>query len=181
MNVVFVLALACCSGTSRDEELLRAAGAGQIDAIRTHVKQGATVNARTGPNGWTPLLQAIQKGELDAVRTLLDLGADPNATSTDGTTPLMLAAGYGNLAALEVLVSKGGNLRLRNRLGDSAIDYAMAGVMDLDAWSGASCQESAVRTIFKLAPDLKPRPATLKGLQGCTELASLWGGIGVQP
>lgn len=55
--------------------------------------------AGTGFNGWvdmtgqTPFLRAAIAGDLKVLRLLLDHGADPNITTTDGTSPLMVAAG----------------------------------------------------------------------------------------
>lgn len=55
--------------------------------------------AGTGFNGWvdmtgqTPFLRAAIAGDLKVLRALLDHGADPNLTTLDGTSPLMVAAG----------------------------------------------------------------------------------------
>ena len=55
--------------------------------------------AGTGFNGWvdvtgqTPFLRAAIAGDLRVLRLLLEHGADPNITTNDGTTALMLAAG----------------------------------------------------------------------------------------
>ncbi|MES2624708.1 MAG: ankyrin repeat domain-containing protein [Pseudomonadota bacterium] len=55
--------------------------------------------AGTGFNGWvdmtgqTPFLRASIAGDLRVLRLLLDHGADPNITTSDGTNPLMVAAG----------------------------------------------------------------------------------------
>jgi ankyrin repeat protein len=80
--------------------------------IETLLAQGAEPNPRmkefpperrfiagTGFNGWvdmtgqTPFLRAAIAGDLKVLRLLLDHGADPNITTTDGTSPLMVAAG----------------------------------------------------------------------------------------
>jgi len=55
--------------------------------------------AGTGSNGWvdmtgqTPFLRAALAGDLRVMRLLLEHGADPNITTYEGTTPLMVAAG----------------------------------------------------------------------------------------
>jgi ankyrin repeat protein len=55
--------------------------------------------AGTGFNGWvdmtgqTPFLRAAIAGDLRVLRLLLEHGADPNLTTLDGTSPLMVAAG----------------------------------------------------------------------------------------
>ena len=45
--------------------------------------------------GATPLLRAAQSGDLPLVKLYLERGADPQLTTEDGTTPLMVAAGIG--------------------------------------------------------------------------------------
>ena len=55
--------------------------------------------AGTGSNGWvdmtgqTPFLRAALAGDLKVLLLLLEHGADPNITTHEGTTPLMVAAG----------------------------------------------------------------------------------------
>ena len=55
--------------------------------------------AGTGSNGWvdmtgqTPFLRAALAGDLRVMRLLLEHGADPNMSTYEGTTPLMVAAG----------------------------------------------------------------------------------------
>lgn len=55
--------------------------------------------ANTGSNGWvdmtgqTPFLRAALAGDLRVLNLLLEHGADPNITTYEGTTPLMVAAG----------------------------------------------------------------------------------------
>lgn len=55
--------------------------------------------AGTGSNGWvdmtgqTPFLRAALAGDLRVLRLLLEHGADPNFSTFEGTTPLMVAAG----------------------------------------------------------------------------------------
>ena len=84
--------------------LVRAAREGDVATIATLLKAGAAVDARAGVNGWTPLQHAIHKNQAAAVKALLAAGADANAGSSpksslyaSGVTPLMMAAGYGQL------------------------------------------------------------------------------------
>jgi len=55
--------------------------------------------AGTGSNGWvdmtgqTPFLRAALAGDLRVLHLLLEHGADPNISTFEGTTPLMVAAG----------------------------------------------------------------------------------------
>ena len=45
------------------------------------------------PEGATPLWRAARAGDLEGVRLLLDAGANARAAASDGSTPLMVAAG----------------------------------------------------------------------------------------
>ncbi|MEO6246397.1 MAG: ankyrin repeat domain-containing protein, partial [Opitutaceae bacterium] len=84
-------------------------GSGTMDRaafVRTLVKQGADVNrpmtsGRGGPRtvlnlrGATPFLLAARTADAELMRLLVELGADPLIPNSDGTTPLMVAAGIG--------------------------------------------------------------------------------------
>jgi ankyrin repeat protein len=76
---------------------------------------------------YTPLTRAAALGHLEAVRLLLEAGADPGGAApstgwcrldatgmnhgdsedSDGTTPLMAAAGFGQLEVLRLLLARG--------------------------------------------------------------------------
>ena len=70
-----------------------------------------------GLNDWPPLLHAVHKAQLGTAVALLDGGADVNRPSADGTTALMMAAGYGcgDFAKLLLVISFGyANPRLQH-------------------------------------------------------------------
>jgi ankyrin repeat protein len=79
-------------------EQLLAAGADPNPRIKEFPPERRFI-AGTGFNGWvdmtgqTPFLRAAIAGDLRVLRLLLDHGADPNITTVDGTSPLMVAAG----------------------------------------------------------------------------------------
>lgn len=88
---------------NRDEayaliEALLAQGAAPNPRIKEFPPERRFI-AGTGFNGWvdmtgqTPFLRAAIAGDLKVLRLLLDHGADPNLTTTDGTSPLMVASG----------------------------------------------------------------------------------------
>jgi ankyrin repeat protein len=58
---------------------------------------------------------------------LLDKGAAIDALSPNGTTPLMMAARYGNEDGAHLLLAKGANAKLRNEKGLTAADFARTG------------------------------------------------------
>ncbi|MDP4626054.1 MAG: ankyrin repeat domain-containing protein [Akkermansiaceae bacterium] len=82
---------------------------GNIDTlsfVKELVKRGADPNlrlnitkaragARLNRSGATPFFLASHTDDLPLLRTLVEVGADPTIPNSDGTTPLMAAAGVG--------------------------------------------------------------------------------------
>ncbi len=83
--------------------------------------------ADVNKTGWTPLHYAATKGHIEMIRYLLQHHADMDALSPNGTTPLMMAAHYGNPMATLLLLQQGADPRIKNQLGLSAIDFAQNG------------------------------------------------------
>ena len=61
------------------------------------------------------------------VRVLLQHHAYIDAPSPNGTTPLMMAAHYGNPLVTKLLLEEGADPRLKNDLGLSVLDFAHKG------------------------------------------------------
>ncbi len=100
--------------------LMLAAIKGRLDWVRTLVQRGALVNDA----GWTALHYAAAGPNEHVVRWLLEQGAEVDARSPNGTTPLMMAAGYGGLSGAEALIAAGADVTLRNDHQMSAADFA---------------------------------------------------------
>ena len=71
----------------------------------------------------TPLCNAIVKGDLATVKKFIEYGADVNETS-NGTTPLMLAARYNKVEIIKLLLEKGARLETKDERGFTALKYA---------------------------------------------------------
>jgi len=71
-----------------------------------------------GSPQWNPPAQAA------VIACLVDAGADPNAADKDGVTPLHRAVRTRCAAAVETLLARGANPRLRNKGGSTASDLA---------------------------------------------------------
>lgn len=107
---------------TRDDEspLMMAALKGHLDLARTLIERGADVNK----TGWTALHYAATGGHLAIIELLLEHHAYIDAESPNGTTPLMMAAQYGSIDAVRLLLEAGADPKLKNQLGLSAIDFA---------------------------------------------------------
>jgi len=78
---------------------------------------GDTALTLAGGIGWVDgvTYERSAKENLEAVRMLLDLGLDPNASNSEGRTPLMGAALKGRNDVVQLLVDRGARLDSRDR------------------------------------------------------------------
>jgi len=109
---------------SGEAHIIRAAKAGDCDAVGAIADMGADVGAQD-PEGRTALLVSAEKGCLDACRLLLSRGADPNAGNKAGETPVIVAAFNGNTDILRLLVENGGDILGTTGDGATALYFAV--------------------------------------------------------
>ena len=76
------------------QRLIYAVRSGNYERLAELLKQPDAVATRSNA-GRTALHAAAEEGDLEAARMLVKAGADVNARTSDGSTPLQLAAGYG--------------------------------------------------------------------------------------
>lgn len=100
--------------------LMMAALRGRLPVMATLIARGAQVRRP----GWTPLHYAASGQEPRAIDLLLAHGAEVDARSPNGSTPLMLAAGYGAIDGAVLLLRRGADPALRNQAGLTAADMA---------------------------------------------------------
>ena len=91
--------------------LHRAADSGNDSMVRTLLRAGADVNART-VFGATALHKASHRGDSVMIRSLLDAGADIDAADGEGFTPLLRAVHYGDHFTAQVLLDAGADVDL---------------------------------------------------------------------
>jgi len=138
-----------------------------VDLMKALLTHGANPNAQlksptlqrahtpgegTLAEGSTPLMRAAKNGDAAAMRLLLDHGADPGITQKNGTTALMLAAGYGRglgvfakdyateselLETVKILVAHGASVNAANGSGQTAMHFA------------AQASDDIVRSLFE--------------------------------
>ena len=95
------------SRTALDRAILAA----QTDVVRLLLAAGADPDQRIGEyHETTPLRFAASLGLIDIARLLLNAGADPDGRIDDQATPLILAAGEGRAAIVEMLVDHGASI-----------------------------------------------------------------------
>jgi ankyrin repeat protein len=106
---------------------IRAAQSSDVELMKLLLERGADPKVRTdygdtaltlaGGIGWVDgvTYERSPKENFEAVRMLLDLGLDPNASNTEGRTPLMGAALKGRSDVVQLLVDRGARLDTRDR------------------------------------------------------------------
>lgn len=105
------------------QTLHEAAKAGDIEATRRLLNEGADVNESDG-RGITALGLAVGYNKVAIVKVLLDGGADVTKTDVKGSTVLHYAAGYGRKEAAELLLDAGANMKAKNFAAQLPIDAA---------------------------------------------------------
>ena len=107
--------------TLQDESaLMLAALKGHLAICQALVAHDADINKP----GWTPLHYAATGGHLEVMRWLLDNHAYIDASSPNGTTPLMMAAMYGTNDGVQLLLEAGADPQIKNDKGLNAVDFA---------------------------------------------------------
>ncbi|WP_406692968.1 ankyrin repeat domain-containing protein [Saccharopolyspora sp. ID03-671] len=106
--------------TVSDHQLLRAADAGDIGAVRAALGAGANVEARD-EHRRTPLLLAALGDHVDVARELVRAGADPDAQDDRRDTPFLVTGVTGSVGMLETLLPADPDLALTNRYGGTAL------------------------------------------------------------
>jgi uncharacterized protein len=110
--------------SSADDELVGAAGRGDVAEIERLIAAGADPNVFEGTGYCTPLQWAACNGRVPAIAALLKAGARVDGVDSGGITPLMLAAEKGRKAAIDALVAAGADVHHINVNGNTVLHLA---------------------------------------------------------
>ena len=97
----------------------------QLDEKKTSTNPKAQKEAGESPYQ-VSLLQAIWKEDVAGVKEFLGKGADPNAFTSTGTTPLLIAAKKKNPQLMQILVEKGAKVDWRDKDGITPLMAAVS-------------------------------------------------------
>lgn len=127
-----VVLLAAVVSIAADLRLPDAAQQGDIETVRSLLKQKVDVSAAQG-DGMTALHWAAYRDNVEMAQILVQAGANLKAKTREGAiTPLYLAATNGNAAMIDVLTKAGADVNLANGLGTTPLMQA-AGSGNVDA------------------------------------------------
>ena len=104
----------------RNVEILKAAGEGNLEAVKQHIAAGTDLNQRGGDQN-TPLMIAITFGRLDVAKALIKGGAKLDLKNKDGNTALLSAAFLGQPEIVKALLEKGADVNAKNNDGSTAL------------------------------------------------------------
>jgi ankyrin repeat protein len=155
-RIVWAFGLACALGAvgvgAQDDRgsVSAAARAGDREAVRALLKQGADVNAAEG-DGTTALHWAARAGDAELVQMLVYAGGNVKASTRLGAyTPLMMAAQAGHSAAVAALIAGGSDVKSTSTTGTTPLMFAAQSgdprtvTMLLEAGADVNARETAM-------------------------------------
>ena len=106
-------------------DLFRAAEAGNLGALRKHLRAGKDCNTQTRSTKATPLIWATRKKRVRAVKLLLKCeGIDPDIQDSNGNTALHYACRNADATIAGLLIGAGANLSLTNERNEAALQLS---------------------------------------------------------
>lgn len=130
--------------------------------LRDSFASGCDVNARD-LFGKTAMHYAVEKEHIGCLERLLQKGCNPNITTVDGITPLMLAAFKGDPSVMRILIKGGAKVNLADSRGETALHY-LAGYTQKDCLSGVKSGVviSAYEEKIPIVPCSKKNPEAIQ-------------------
>jgi hypothetical protein len=146
------------ANASGEQALMFSAWRGHLDATRWLLERGAQLN-RPGLQ-WSALHYAVFAGHEKVAQFLIERGANVNARSTNGSTPLMMAAREGREGLASMLLGLGADPSITNDYGDDAFVWAMRNGHPQIAKTLGSTERfaAAARAPESFGPQTRSRP-----------------------
>jgi hypothetical protein len=104
--------------------LILASKKGEVELVNYLLSYGADVNIESGVRGRTAIMEAARNRKIGAVKALLTADPDLDAVDWEGYTVLMFAAVSGQRDIVEVLLTHGADVNVKNKVGSSALMMA---------------------------------------------------------
>jgi len=104
--------------------LILASKKGEIELVNYLLSYGADVNVESGVRGRTAIMEAARNRKIGAVKALLTADPDLDAVDWEGYTVLMFAAVSGQRDIVDVLLTHGADVNVKNKVGSSALMMA---------------------------------------------------------
>lgn len=99
---------------------------GDIDTVGQLIKQGTSINVELNPDGDTPLTKSIFSHQTNLAIWLIENGADVEKSLRNGRTPLITAAGCGDVRVVCALLAAGAQIDRQMNNGATALMYAVS-------------------------------------------------------
>ncbi|MGO9095448.1 MAG: TonB family protein [Bryobacteraceae bacterium] len=122
--LLFVV-LAWSAGIARCGEIHDAAWAGNLEAVKTLLKENPKLADSSDVSGRTPLHRAAAAAHKEIVALLLANHAEVDAKDKHGWTPLHFAAQKGSTDVAELLLASGADVNMRTDVGQTALRVAL--------------------------------------------------------
>jgi ankyrin repeat protein len=105
--------------------LMYASEQGRLEVVKYLVENGADVNAQSGGHGrGTALIYASAANRITVMEYLLEHDAGINATTAFNETALFWATAKGHVKAVNLLLNKKADTKIKNKKGKTALDLA---------------------------------------------------------
>jgi ankyrin repeat protein len=92
---------------NKETKLINATKKGDLETVKTYLKEGIDINTRDSDNGYSILHWAAEKGQKKIVKLLIEKGANLNAKTKNNLTPLNLADNNFENEISELLIKNG--------------------------------------------------------------------------
>ncbi len=123
-RVAVTLVALACSNLAFCGEIHDAAESGDLEKVKTLLKNNPDLVSSKDEWGWTPLHRAASGGRMDVMKLLLAGKAEVNAKNKWGRMPLHMAADNGHKDVAELLLANRADVNTKDDDSWTALNYA---------------------------------------------------------